>query len=68
MITTIVLVRAEPKMIPACAKHLAGITGVTDVYDSSPAIGSKKNDFILTSGIAIKFHYRASLHSLKFSC
>ena len=32
MITTIVLIRAEPKLIPQCAKHLAGIDGVTDVY------------------------------------
>jgi DNA-binding Lrp family transcriptional regulator len=35
MITTIVLVRAEPKLIPACATHLAGIDGVTDVYSVS---------------------------------
>ena len=35
MITTIVLVRAEPKLIPACAKHLAGIDGVTEVYSVS---------------------------------
>ncbi|MBM4195133.1 MAG: Lrp/AsnC family transcriptional regulator [Gemmatimonadetes bacterium] len=35
MITTIVLVRAEPKLIPQCARHLAGIAGVTDVYSVS---------------------------------
>ena len=35
MITTIVLIRAEPKLIPQCAKHLAGIDGVTDVYSVS---------------------------------
>lgn len=35
MITTIVLVRAEPKVIPECAKHLAGIEGVTEVYSVS---------------------------------
>jgi DNA-binding Lrp family transcriptional regulator len=35
MITTIVLIRAEPKLIPQCARHLAGIEGVTDVYSVS---------------------------------
>lgn len=35
MITTIVLVRAEPRLIPECAKKLAGIDGVTDVYSVS---------------------------------
>lgn len=35
MITTIVLVRADPKQIPQCARHLAGIDGVTDVYSVS---------------------------------
>lgn len=30
-------------------------TGVTDIFDSMPAAGSKKNDFLLTSGIAVKF-------------
>lgn len=35
MITTIVLVRAEPRLIPECAKKLAGINGVTDVYSVS---------------------------------
>ncbi len=35
MITTIVLVRAEPQLIPKCAAALAGINGVTDVYSVS---------------------------------
>ncbi|GDX86345.1 AsnC family transcriptional regulator [Gemmatimonadota bacterium] len=35
MITTIVLIRADPKLIPKCAKHLAGIDSVTDVYSVS---------------------------------
>ena len=35
MITTIVLIHADPKLIPKCAKHLAGIDGVTDVYSVS---------------------------------
>jgi DNA-binding Lrp family transcriptional regulator len=35
MITTIVLVKAEPRLIPQCAKHLAGLDGVTDVYSVS---------------------------------
>lgn len=35
MITTIVLVRAEPALIPKCAAALAGIDGVTDVYSVS---------------------------------
>ncbi len=35
MITTIVLVKAEPRLIPDCAKHLAAIEGVTDVYSVS---------------------------------
>jgi DNA-binding Lrp family transcriptional regulator len=35
MITTIVLVKAEPRLIPQCAKHLAAIDGVTDVYSVS---------------------------------
>jgi len=35
MITTIVLVKAEPRLIPDCAKHLAAIDGVTDVYSVS---------------------------------
>lgn len=35
MITTIVLVKAEPRLIPQCARKLAGIEGVTDVYSVS---------------------------------
>jgi DNA-binding Lrp family transcriptional regulator len=35
MITTIVLVKSEPRLIPECAKHLAAIDGVTDVYSVS---------------------------------
>jgi DNA-binding Lrp family transcriptional regulator len=35
MITTIVLVKAEPRLIPRCAAALAGIEGVTDVYSVS---------------------------------
>ena len=35
MITTIVLVKAEPRLIPKCAAALAGIDGVTDVYSVS---------------------------------
>ena len=35
MITTIVLVRAEPRLIPECALKLAGIAGVTEVYTVS---------------------------------
>ena len=35
MITTIVLVKAEPRLIPQCARKLAGIAGVTDVYSVS---------------------------------
>jgi DNA-binding Lrp family transcriptional regulator len=37
MITTIVLVQADPKHIPACAKVLAGIDGVSEVYSVSGA-------------------------------
>ncbi len=37
MITTIVLVNAEPRLIPTCAAALAGIEGVTDVYSVSGA-------------------------------
>lgn len=37
MITTIVLVQADPKTIPACAKALAGIPGVSEVYSVSGA-------------------------------
>lgn len=32
MITTIVLVKADPQRIPECARRLAGIDGVTEVY------------------------------------
>lgn len=35
MITTIVLIRAEPKLIPRVATTLAGIEGVTEVYSVS---------------------------------
>lgn len=35
--------------------NLSFRTGVTDIFDSTPAAGSKKNDFLLTSGIAVKF-------------
>jgi len=35
--------------------NLSFRAGVTDIYDSSPAAHSRKNDFTLTSGIAIKF-------------
>lgn len=35
MITTIVLVNAEPRLIPKAAAALAGIEGVTDVYSVS---------------------------------
>jgi DNA-binding Lrp family transcriptional regulator len=35
MITTIVLIQAEPRLIPKTAVALAGIEGVTDVYSVS---------------------------------
>ena len=35
MITTIVLVRAEPRLIPQVATRLAGIDGVDEVYSVS---------------------------------
>ncbi|MCX5766013.1 MAG: Lrp/AsnC ligand binding domain-containing protein [Gemmatimonadetes bacterium] len=35
MITTIVLVKAEPRLIPQCARKLAGIEGVAEVYSVS---------------------------------
>ncbi len=35
MITTIVLIKANPKEIPRCAMKLAGIEGVTEVYSVS---------------------------------
>jgi DNA-binding Lrp family transcriptional regulator len=37
MITTIVLVQADPKQIPKCASALAGIDGVSEVYSVSGA-------------------------------
>jgi DNA-binding Lrp family transcriptional regulator len=37
MITTIILVQADPKQIPACAATLAGIKGVAEVYSVSGA-------------------------------
>ncbi len=37
MITTIVLVQADPRQIPACATALAGIDGVAEVYSVSGA-------------------------------
>jgi DNA-binding Lrp family transcriptional regulator len=35
LITTIVLIRADPKLIPQVAQQLAGIDGVTEVYSVS---------------------------------
>ena len=35
MITTIVLVRADPRRIPEAAQRIAGIDGVTEVYSVS---------------------------------
>ena len=35
MITTIVLIRANPKLIPDVATRIAGIDGVTEVYSVS---------------------------------
>ena len=35
MITTIVLIRAEPSSVPATAQFLADIEGVTEVYSVS---------------------------------
>lgn len=35
MITTIVLIRCDPKSIPETASRLAGIDGVTEVYSVS---------------------------------
>ncbi len=37
MVTTIVLVQAEPRVIPDCASALAGIRGVAEVYSVSGA-------------------------------
>lgn len=35
MITTIVLIKCDPKEIPHCATRLAGIQGVSEVYSVS---------------------------------
>ncbi len=35
MITTIVLIKADPSRIPQCAAQLAGIDGVQEVYSVS---------------------------------
>jgi DNA-binding Lrp family transcriptional regulator len=35
VITTIVLIKADPKRIPECAMQLAGIEGVQEVYSVS---------------------------------
>ncbi len=35
MITTIVLIKADPKLIPECARQIAGIEGVQEVYSVS---------------------------------
>jgi DNA-binding Lrp family transcriptional regulator len=35
MITAIVLIKAEPRLIPQCATRLAGIEGVSQVYSVS---------------------------------
>jgi DNA-binding Lrp family transcriptional regulator len=35
VITTIVLIKADPKQIPLCATKLAGIEGVMEVYSVS---------------------------------
>ena len=35
MITTIVLIRAEPSSVPTTAQHIADIEGVTEVYSVS---------------------------------
>ncbi|MCA0376978.1 MAG: Lrp/AsnC ligand binding domain-containing protein [Gemmatimonadetes bacterium] len=37
MITTIVLIQADPRSITACATALAGIPGVSEVYSVSGA-------------------------------
>jgi DNA-binding Lrp family transcriptional regulator len=37
VITTIVLIRCEPRHIPQCAQKLAGIEGVAEVYSVSGA-------------------------------
>ena len=35
MITTIVLIKCQPKQVPQCAMRLAGIDGVAEVYSVS---------------------------------
>jgi len=35
VITTIVLIKCDPKRIPQCAMKLAGVEGVTEVYSVS---------------------------------
>ena len=35
VITTIVLIRVEPKLVPEAAARLAGVDGVTEVYSVS---------------------------------
>ncbi len=35
MITTIVLIKCDPKQIPQCAVRIAGIDGVSEVYSVS---------------------------------
>jgi DNA-binding Lrp family transcriptional regulator len=35
VITTIVLIKAEPKQIPQCGMRLAGVEGVSEVYSVS---------------------------------
>jgi DNA-binding Lrp family transcriptional regulator len=35
VITTIVLIKADPKLVPQAATRLAGIDGVTEVYSVS---------------------------------
>jgi DNA-binding Lrp family transcriptional regulator len=35
VITTIVLIKCDPKLIPQCAMRLAGIDGVSEVYSVS---------------------------------
>jgi Transcriptional regulators len=37
MITTIVLIKCDPKIIPQCAKRIASIEGVSEVYSVSGA-------------------------------
>lgn len=35
MITTIVLIKAQPRLVSQCARKLAGLDGVADVYSVS---------------------------------